>query len=156
MKFQSNPDKKRRGRKILAVLAALVILCCGATQVVLAYPSDSGALHVEGTRLMGSGGQPVQLRGVSTHGLAWFPQYVNEACLKQLRQEWGANVFRIAVYTEEYGGYCSGGDRAVLKQKIREAAAEESKIMNREFRFRPKFLPGNTEKSKRIAKDHRN
>ncbi len=30
-----------------------------------------GALHVEGTALTDSHGNPVQLRGMSTHGIAW-------------------------------------------------------------------------------------
>mgnify|MGYP000202319655 CR=1 FL=1 len=28
-----------------------------------------------------------------------------------LRDDWGANVVRLAMYTEEYGGYCNGGDK---------------------------------------------
>ena len=131
----------RRRRALAAAAAALMVLCSGAAfpafgessaaadpaPAVFACPSVTGALHVEGTQLVGSGGQPVQLRGVSTHGLAWFPQYVNEACLKQMRQEWGANVFRIAMYTDEYGGDCSGGDREALKQKIREGVLAAQK-----------------------------
>ena len=45
-----------------------------------AAPSVSGALQVCGTALCDSEGRPVQLRGISTHGLAWYPEYVNEAC----------------------------------------------------------------------------
>ena len=85
----------------------------------LAAPSTSGALHVEGTKLVGSDGRPVQLRGVSTHGIAWFPDYINEAAFRQFRTEWGANVIRLAMYTAEYGGYCSGGDKTQLKNLIR-------------------------------------
>ncbi len=81
-------------------------------------PSVMGALRVEGTRLVGSGGEAVQLRGISTHGLSWFPDYVNEACFRELREDWQANVIRLALYTSEYGGYCNGGDRAYLKGLI--------------------------------------
>lgn len=66
-----------------------------------------GALHVEGTHLAAEDGTLVQLRGISTHGLGWFPGYVNEAMIAQARQEWGCNVFRLAMYTAEYNGYCS-------------------------------------------------
>lgn len=83
-----------------------------------ASPSKTGALHVEGARLLGSGGQPVQLRGISSHGLAWFPDYINSECFKQLHDEWNVNVIRLAMYTEEYGGYTSGGDREYLKRLI--------------------------------------
>ncbi len=77
-----------------------------------------GALQVSGTQLVDETGNPVQLRGVSTHGLAWFPQYVNYDTFQTLRDDWGTNVIRLAMYTEEYGGYCSGGDRSQLKQLI--------------------------------------
>lgn len=84
----------------------------------LACPSVNGALRVEGTQLVDQNGSPVQLRGVSTHGLAWFPDYVNEACFQQLHEDWQANVIRLAMYTAEYGGYCTGGDREALKKLI--------------------------------------
>lgn len=83
-----------------------------------ACPSVNGALHVEGTQLADQHGNPVQLRGISTHGLAWFPDYVNDGCFHQLRNEWNANVVRLAMYTAEYGGYCTGGDKEALKQLI--------------------------------------
>lgn len=85
----------------------------------IASPSVSGALHVEGTQLTDSQGNPVLLKGISTHGLSWFPEYVNEDCFRQLRQEWNINVVRLAMYTEEYGGYCSGGDKNALKELIK-------------------------------------
>ena len=68
-----------------------------------------GALHVEGTHLAAEDGTLVQLRGISTHGLGWFPEYVNEEMIAQARQEWGCNVFRLAMYTAEYNGYCTSG-----------------------------------------------
>lgn len=83
----------------------------------------SGALSVSGTTLTDSSGNAVQLRGISTHGLAWFPDYVNEDCFRQLRDEWNVNVIRLAMYTAEYGGYCSGGDRENLKQLIQNGVA---------------------------------
>lgn len=81
--------------------------------------TSSGGLQVRGTKLTDSRGNPVQLRGISTHGLAWYPDYVNEACFKQLKQEWGVNVIRLAMYTAEYGGYCTGGNQTALKNLIR-------------------------------------
>ncbi|WP_434311516.1 cellulase family glycosylhydrolase [Hominifimenecus sp. rT4P-3] len=88
-------------------------------------PSDSstplerhGALSVSGTNLIDQNGEPFQLTGISTHGLAWFPQYVSLDAFRTLRDDWGANLIRLALYTEEYGGYCSGGDRGQLKARI--------------------------------------
>lgn len=77
-----------------------------------------GKLHVQGTRLCNEQGQPVQLRGVSTHGLAWFPQFVNEEAFRTLRDDWHANTIRLAMYTAESGGYCTDGDQNHLKQLI--------------------------------------
>lgn len=84
----------------------------------IAAPSKSGALHVEGTRLVGTDGRAVQLRGASTHGLAWFPAYVNSALFGELRADWGANVVRLAMYTAESGGYCTDGDKAQLRKLV--------------------------------------
>lgn len=80
--------------------------------------SQHGKLSVEGTQLVDAHGQPFQLHGVSTHGLAWYPQYVNEDAFRTLRDDWGANVVRFAMYTAENGGYCTGGDREKLVSTI--------------------------------------
>lgn len=82
--------------------------------------SEAGKLHVEGTGLSDEQGRPVQLRGVSTHGLAWFPQYVNADAFATLRDDWGTNVVRLAMYTAESGGYCTDGDRSALLDLIDE------------------------------------
>ncbi|MDE6723784.1 MAG: glycoside hydrolase family 5 protein, partial [Eubacterium sp.] len=99
----------------------------------LAVPSVSGKLRVNGTQLTDSKGNAVQLRGISTHGIAWFPDYINESCFKQLREEWNINVIRLAMYTEEYGGYCAGGNQEQLKQLIHKgvsyAAAQDMYVI---------------------------
>lgn len=76
--------------------------------------STTGPLHVQGAKLVDAAGSTVQLRGISTHGLAWFGQYVNADCFSELARVWNANCVRLALYTEDYGGYCSGGDREQL------------------------------------------
>lgn len=87
-----------------------------------------GALSISGPDLVDQNGSLYQLRGVSTHGLAWYPEYVNADAFRSLRDDWGANVVRLAMYTGEYGGYCTGGDREQLKQKIREGVAAASDL----------------------------
>ena len=82
-------------------------------------PKTSGALKVSGNKLVDEKGNPVQLRGVSTHGIAWFPQYINENLFKELKTEWNVNVVRLSMYTAEYGGYSTGGDKESLKNLIR-------------------------------------
>ncbi len=79
-------------------------------------PFDNhGKLSVKGTDLVDAKGNKYQLKGVSTHGIAWFPDYVNKDAIQTFRDDWGANLFRIAMYTDESGGYCNGGDKAYLK-----------------------------------------
>lgn len=85
----------------------------------LATPANSGALQVIGTQLCDKNGNPVQLRGISTHGLAWFPEYVSSELFEQFRNEWNANVMRLAMYTDENGGYCAGGNPDELKKLVK-------------------------------------
>lgn len=47
---------------------------CAAAQTPL---TRYGRLKVSGSQLVNSQGKTVQLKGVSTHGLSWYPQYVN-------------------------------------------------------------------------------
>ncbi|WP_233163796.1 glycoside hydrolase family 5 protein, partial [Glycomyces salinus] len=69
-----------------------------------ASPVDEhGRLHVCGTRLCDSAGEPVQLRGMSTHGLQWFSQCVGDASLDALAYDWGADVVRLSMYIQEDG-----------------------------------------------------
>lgn len=81
-------------------------------------PATAGALQVNGPQLCDSDGDPVQLRGVSTHGLAWYPQYVNQEFFTELREDWNANVVRLALYTAESGGYCTDGNKDELYQLV--------------------------------------
>lgn len=78
-----------------------------------------GKLSVNGADLVDSSGEKYQLYGMSTHGLAWFPQYVNEESFKTLRDEWNTNCVRLAMYTYESGGYCSDGDKEELKNLVK-------------------------------------
>ena len=87
-----------------------------------------GVLHVDGANLVDKNGKKVQLYGISTHGLAWFPQYVNYDTFAYFNSEWGINCMRLAMYTEEYGGYCSGGDRESLKKLINDGVEAATKL----------------------------
>ena len=83
----------------------------------VARPSTCGALTVNDTSLVGADGNAAQLKGFSTHGIAWFGQYVNAECFSELAG-WGANVARLAMYTHENGGYCTDGDQAALRELL--------------------------------------
>ncbi|MBR1507756.1 MAG: cellulase family glycosylhydrolase [Eubacterium sp.] len=82
-------------------------------------PFDNhGKLSLKGTDIVDKNGKPYQLKGISTHGLAWFPDYVNKEAFKTLRDDWGANIIRLAMYTAESGGYCTDGDQDKLKKLV--------------------------------------
>ncbi len=75
------------------------------------YPVGSpvyynGKLSVQGTQMVNECGNPVQLKGMSSHGLAWFPQCYTEESLSVLVNDWHIDIFRLAIYTHEKGGYC--------------------------------------------------
>lgn len=63
-----------------------------------------GRLKVSGTNIVSEGGKKVQLKGVSTHGIAWFPQYVNKSCFKSFKKM-GVNTIRLAFYSDPGSGY---------------------------------------------------
>ena len=65
--------------------------------------SYNGKLKVDGINLVNQYGEIIQLRGISSHGIQWYSKYANEEVIKTLRDDWNANVFRIAMYTEENG-----------------------------------------------------
>lgn len=83
------------------------------------FAAEHGALRVDGTQLVDQYGNPIQLYGMSTHGIAWFPQFVSYDSFKTLRDDWNTNCVRLAMYTHEYNGYCSGGDQEYLKSLVR-------------------------------------
>jgi endoglucanase len=63
----------------------------------------NGQLRVCGVNLCNQYGKPIQLRGVSTHGLQWFPACYNTNSLNTLATDWKADVLRIAMYVNEDG-----------------------------------------------------
>ena len=79
--------------------------------------ANHGALSVKGTDIVDKNSKIYQLKGVSTHGLAWFSDYVNKDAFSSL-SEYGVNAIRLAMYTAEYGGYCNGGDKQQLESLI--------------------------------------
>jgi aryl-phospho-beta-D-glucosidase BglC (GH1 family) len=90
-----------------AVLAGIQFMSSGAAYAQ--YPAGSpvainGKLKIVGNQLSNECGNPVQLRGMSTHGPQWFQNCYTTASLDALVNDWGIDVYRIAMYVEE-GGY---------------------------------------------------
>ncbi len=73
-----------------------------------------GHLKVVGTNLCDESGNPVQLRGMSSHGLQWHGKYANYDVLKWLRDDWNCQLWRAAMYVTE-GGYVNN---PVIKTKV--------------------------------------
>jgi endoglucanase len=89
---------------LLACAAAVAGITASAQPAAAATPfEDYGRLEVCGTTLCGEDGQPVQLRGMSTHGTQWFEHCVTEASLDVLAGDWGADVVRVSTYVQEEG-----------------------------------------------------
>ncbi|MGW2477490.1 cellulase family glycosylhydrolase [Streptomyces sp. NPDC001665] len=63
----------------------------------------NGQLHVCGTNLCNQYNRPIQLRGMSTHGLQWFSQCYSNASLDALANDWKADLLRTAMYVQEDG-----------------------------------------------------
>lgn len=109
-------SKRKTGLLVAPILAAL--LPAGLVYADVAAPTDdapktapaassvaqNGRLEVCGTSLCNENGEPVQLRGMSTHGLQWYADCVNDASLDALAQDWNADVIRASMYIQE-GGY---------------------------------------------------
>ncbi|MBY4604098.1 cellulase family glycosylhydrolase [Bacillus rugosus] len=120
----------KRSVSILIVwlfIALLAIGCMPASKASAAGAktpvSINGQLSIKGTQLVNQDGKAVQLKGISSHGLQWYGDFVNKDSLKWLRDDWGITVFRAAMYTAD-GGYV---DNPSVKNKVKEAveAAKE-------------------------------
>jgi len=65
-----------------------------------------GKLKLSGVQLVDASGEALQLMGISSHGLQWFPSCYTKESLLHLVQHWGINLFRVALYIGE-SGYAS-------------------------------------------------
>lgn len=113
-------------RQISCLLVCLMLFtsffCMQITDISAAVTpyGKHGSLTVVGADLVDCNGEPFQLRGISTHGINWDvgKPYVNKKAFQSLRDGWGVNAIRLAMYTEEYNGYCSSGNKSELRKLI--------------------------------------
>ena len=110
--------KKSAKCRMLSFFLALVLLV--SMECIPVHAAKLPALKVKGTQLVNAKGKTVQLKGVSTHGLSWFPQYVNQKGFSYMKKKWGVNAVRLAMYTAEYNGYCTADakNRRALEKTI--------------------------------------
>ncbi|HSC85650.1 MAG TPA: carbohydrate-binding protein, partial [Polyangiaceae bacterium] len=65
-----------------------------------------GQLAIDGTKIVDSHGDVIQLKGVSTQWLNWEQAYsTSSEAMRWLRDDWGLSVFRIANGIEGQNGY---------------------------------------------------
>ena len=95
----------------------MLLLCLAVPRTVPAAStpcSVNGRLSIKNGKVVNSSGKTFVIKGVSTHGIAWYPDYISKAAFKTLRDQWGVNTIRLAMYSAEYNGYCTGGNKTQL------------------------------------------
>lgn len=60
----------------------------------------NGWLKTKKYNLLNEKDEKIQLRGLSSHGICWYSDLLTYDNLKNLKETWNINVFRIAMYTE--------------------------------------------------------
>ncbi len=108
------------------VLGLVLLFGAGVNVSAATTVEQNGALKVSGTKLVSQKtGKTVKLRGVSTHGINWdvgYP-YISKNAFKTLRDSYGVNAIRLAMYTQDYDGYCTGAGSASqneVQKKLKE------------------------------------
>jgi len=86
---------------------------------------EHGNLKVLKGKVVDKNGNSFVLQGMSSHGIVWFPNFINKHSI-QMTKENGANVFRVAMYTEEYGGYTTGENEKQNSKKIMYEAVDNA------------------------------
>lgn len=86
--------------------------------------SENGQLKVVGTQLCNEKGEAVVLRGMSSHGLQWFPQFVSSDYIKAVGAR-GANVMRFAMYTSENGYISNHSIKNTLTKAVDNAISND-------------------------------
>ncbi|MCR4590327.1 MAG: cellulase family glycosylhydrolase [Lachnospiraceae bacterium] len=94
-----------------------------------ARPSVNGMLHVDGGHLVDKDGNRVVLRGLSTHGLTWYPEFVNEGLFKTLSGDWGCNLIRLAAYSDVYAHEKNGETLDLVRTGIDAAIANDMYVL---------------------------
>lgn len=113
----------KRNKFFMTLLLIVILSVVASVFVVIPSSASSdfvathGQLQVIGSQLCNQYGQPIQLRGMSSHGLQWYPQFINYNSLKTLKEDWGMTVFRAAMYTDSEG-YIQNSS---VKNKVTEA-----------------------------------
>ena len=102
------------------LICLLAVFCTITLECMPVHAAKLPSLNGKGTQLVNAKGKTVRLKGVSTHGLSWYPEYVNQKAFTYMKKNWKINAVRLALYTSEYNGYCTGD--AANRKAARELA----------------------------------
>ena len=103
--------------KTMLMLLLLVVPMRAGSAADGGWP-ENGRLRIAGTQLIDQNGDPLQLRGMSSHGLHWYPEFTSYPAILETKKR-GANLFRLAMYADSvHGGYSESGEAADLNKKL--------------------------------------
>ena len=66
-------------------------------QIDSPYVSTNGFLKVKDDMLVNQYNQKIQLKGISSHGIQWYSDFMNYENMSYLKDNWNINTIRIAI-----------------------------------------------------------
>ncbi len=103
------------GAVLLAIIIAeaAYVLSTGLEKTATVADEDAvelsvEPLHVEGTTLLDSKGQPVVMRGISIGWHNLWPRFYNSEAVVNLHDGWGCKLFRAAIGADDLGEMLNG------------------------------------------------
>lgn len=94
---------------ILVILSYFIILNFKNNDAISLPVSENGKLKISNTNIINEHGEIVNLKGISSSGVQWTYEMLTYENLKNLKENFDINAFRIAMYTEE-NGYINNPD----------------------------------------------
>ena len=88
----------------LALLTTISFFAMPISAVTPVEHNGQLKINVSTGKMVNKNNYPVQLRGMSSHGVQWFPEFLNPTAFTALRDNWGADIVRLSMYIQE-GGY---------------------------------------------------
>ncbi|WP_407271136.1 glycoside hydrolase family 5 protein [Radiobacillus sp. PE A8.2] len=99
--------KKLNKRFLIISLVSILVIAILVIGIPKLLSPAEGILSIEEIdgqqTIVDDHGDIVQLRGMSTHGLQWYSSILNNNAFAALKNDWQANVVRLAVYVNENG-----------------------------------------------------
>jgi endoglucanase len=109
--------------KLKCIIASIFFVTVANAQLV----KNHGQLSVIGTQLVDKNEDKISLRGVSLGWHNWWPRFYNKETVKWLRDDWNANVLRVAMGVDaDENSYIKSPDESKAKvQAVVNAAIKQ-------------------------------